>query len=182
MKPWKLTSCLHACLVGALATGVVVLLTLLSYQAKPNRRGWRQVKVGTMHWTGVLLGTALTGLFSYVWLFVGSTRSDAETQMTILFWLIVTFGLGTIVVGWGMYLITARALRWRGKSMVYANNGGEEKRTFQDVVALELTFWGHVAICFNDGSVVRLDPFAVGARELIDAVADHLNALPSDLN
>ena len=90
--------------VFALAGAIVVLLTYLGARSKPDQRGWRPVKAGAMHWFGVTLGGGLTGLFAYVWLFVGSSRADAEEQMAILFWLIVAFGVGTIIVAVNIHL------------------------------------------------------------------------------
>lgn len=167
-------------IVFALAGAVVVLLAFLGARSKPDQRGWRSVKAGAMHWFGVILGGGLTGLFTYVWLFVGSSRADAAEQMAILFWLIVAFGLGTIIVALNIHFSLARAIRWRGKSIAFAGKDRVEKRTFADITDMQSRLWGGIVVRFRDGAVLRLDPYATGARQLIDAISDFLAGQPNN--
>ncbi len=167
-------------LFGLIAAGVVYGLYALSRHSGADQRGWRHVKAGPMHLTGVSLGAALTGLMSYVWLFVGSSRPDAESQMTILFYLIIAFGCGSIIVALQAWMIGRRAIRWRGKSVRFSLGGQAETREFQDIAAIQQTLWGRVAFKFKDGAVLMLDPYAQGAGELIDAARDFLEAQPGN--
>ena len=131
-----------------------------------------------MHWTGLWLGTGLTVLFAYVWLFVGSSRADAESQMTILFCLILAFGTVTIGVGLQTWLITKRAVRWRGKTIRFTSRATAETREFGEIESANQTIWGSFTVEFRDGAVLKLDPNAKGAYELISAVADFLDVQP----
>ena len=38
--------------------------------------------------------------------------------------------------------------------------------------------WGGIAIRFRDGAVLRVDPYAKGATQLIDAISDFLERRP----
>ena len=165
---------LYRILVIVLAAGVVAVLGLLGIQSKPDQRGWRAIKASATHWAGVWLGAPLTGLFAYVWLFVGSSRADAEHQMTILFWLIIAFGLVTIIVGVTMVMIARRAVRWRGTTIAFTKGSQTEKRGFKDIVGWRSTFWGRVDLRFHDGSTLWLDPYAKGAPELLAAISAFL--------
>ena len=169
---------LYRIVVVALAAGVVVVLGLLGIQSRPDHRGWRDIKASAAHWTAIGLGAPLTGLFAYVWLFVGSSRADAEHQMTILFWLIIAFSLLTSIVGVIMVMITRRAVRWRGTAIIFAKDGQTDKRGFEDIAELRSTFWGRVDLHFRDGTMLWLDPHAKGAPELIEAVSDFLENDP----
>ncbi len=171
---------LRSLLIGTIATGVVLVLTMLGAQSRPNRKGWRAIKAGPMHWIGLGLGSALTVMMSYVWLFVGSSRPDAEAQMAILFYLILAFGTVTIIVGCQSWLITRRAIFWRGRSIRFAQAGAPQVREFQDVEALTKTIWGSVVVRFRDGAELKLDPYAKGAEELIATIDDLLNGGSGD--
>ena len=163
-------------LVVAIAAGVVTVLGLIGTQSRPDHRGWRKIKLGAMHWTGIGLGAPLTCLFAYVWLFVGSSRADAEQQMTILFWLIVAFGLVTIIVGVSMFLINKKAVRWRRQTIAFASKGQTEKRKFEEIVTVHTTMWGRVDLRFHDGTLLWLDPYAKGAPELIEAISNYIES------
>ena len=129
-----------------------------------------------MHWTGIVLGAGLAGLMLYVWLFVGSSRPDAESQMTILFCLICAFGSVTVIVGRQTWLITKRDVRWRGQTIKFAAQPMDEARNLNDVAAVKLTPWGAFALQFRDGTRIKLDANARGAQQLIDVVSSDLEA------
>ncbi|MGE3246519.1 MAG: hypothetical protein AB7F96_00980 [Beijerinckiaceae bacterium] len=166
---------IRSILIGAIAAGVVGILAMLGAQSRPNRKGWRAIKAGPMHWTGLGLGTALVILMSYVWLFVGSTRPDAEQQMSILFYLILAFGAGTIILGCQCWLLARRAIFWRGTTIRFTQGGAPQVRAFDDVEALATTMWGRAIVRFRDGTELTLDPHAQGAEELIARLDAMLN-------
>lgn len=161
-------------LVMALAGAVVLALAAASAQARPDHRGWRAIRPGPMHWTALILSAGLTCLLAYVWLFVGSSRPDAERQMNILFWLIVAFGGGGLIAGWSILAIGRRATRWRGQTIVFAGPDGETTRAFADVEALASSPLGSMRIIFRDGVRLVVDPYAKGASELLDKLAEFL--------
>ncbi len=152
------------------------MLTSLGLKTRPDFRGWRALKPGPLHWTGVGLGSALTGLFGYIWLFVGSSRPDAERQMTILFWLILAFGIGVLVVGFSIRRIARQSVRWRGDSIAFESPQGKRTFRFDDVSGLRKSPWGSVVLSFGDGTTLPLDPYATSAGDLIDGIAAHLEA------
>lgn len=162
--------------VITVAAAVVAALGAAGTASRPDQRGWRQITAGPMHWVGLALGSVLTGLMAYIWLFVGSGRADAERQMAILFWLIIAFGLGTSVCGICMTLIGRTAARWRGQTLVFTGTAGTVTREIEDIVAMRATLFGAIRVEFRDGTILRLDPYAQGAGELIERISARLQA------
>ena len=159
---------------GLVAAVVVSVLSLLAMRAPEDKTGWRRIVPSPMHWTGVGLGTGLVVLMAYVRLFVGSSRADAEQQMAILTWLIVAFALGTIVVALSMAEIRRRAIRFRGARVVWRRGGREIEADLGDVRDLRGSWQGDAVLCFRDGTILRLDPYARGAPELIERAQQRL--------
>lgn len=160
-------------IVAGLAAAVIVaVLAAVGGKAPPDKAGWRSIRPSGMHWTGVIIGTGLVLLMSYVRLFVGSSRPDAESQMAILGWLIVAFALGTIAVALSMAAILRRAIRWRGSRIVYRLGGREQEDDLTSVTDVRNNFVGHTVLKFADGMTLRLDPYAQGSRELIETVQE----------
>ena len=152
-------------LIPFVAAAAVALLALASARARPDARGWRSLRPGAMHWTALILGLGLTGLFLWMLLFVGSSRADAERQMTILFWLTLAFAAGTLVAGAQTLATSRRAARWRGETLVYRRRGVEARRRLDEIVAMGPSLSG-IRLRFADGETVDLDPYATGARDL----------------
>ena len=161
--------------VFVLAALVVAALGVASATAQPDQRGWRSITPSAMHWTGLWLGAALTGFMAYIYLFVGSTRPEGPHQMKVLFWLIVAFGLGTVISSISIWLVRRGAVRWRGSTITFADRTGNETQHLMDVVRLGGTPFGRVIVAFRDGTTLRLDPYASGAAELIEKIAGRLN-------
>ena len=158
-------------IVIALVSGLAVhLLAALAMRDAPDVRGWRHVKPGPMYRFGIWLGAGMTMFMAYIWLFVGSSRPDGAQQMQILYWLILAFGAGTIIVIWQGWQVRRTALRWRGDQMVWRAGGQEVSRRFSDIVGMEKSILGAVTIGFSDGTRLRVDPHASHAMALIDAV------------
>jgi len=170
---------LRVAVIG-LSAAVVVALGLACAQARPDRRGWRHLRAGAMHWTALGLCVALTCFMSFIWLFVGSSRPDAAFQMTVLFWLIVAFGLGGVVAGVSIIAVARSAIRWRGGEIAFAAKAGVETRALADIVAMRSTPWGSVSVAFSNGAMLRVDPYATGASQLLDAIAARLDAAKPD--
>ena len=116
-------------IVFLLAAGVVAALGAASATSQPDHRGWHVIAPSPMHWTALWLSAALSGFMTYIYLFVGSTRPDGAHQMQVLFWLIVVFGLGTIVSAVSIRLVRRSAVRWRGATIAF--NGPNGKQTHQ---------------------------------------------------
>ena len=165
---------LRSIIIGLVAAVLVSVLTALAVRAPPDKAGWRRIAPSGMHWTGIVLGGGLVLLMSYVRLFVGSSRADAESQMTILTWLIAAFAVGTIAVALSMAAIGRRAVRWRGARLLYRQDGQEHEADIATVTAVRNTMLGQTELRFADGKVLLLDPYARGARELIEAAEERL--------
>ena len=162
-------------IVGLIATILVSVLAAAVGKAPADKSGWRQIRPSAMHWIGIILGTGLALLMGYIRLFVGSTRPDAETQMAILTWLIVAFALCTVLTAWSVNRIRRQAIRWRGSRLVYNRHGDEREVDLSTVSDIGNDLMGRAELLFADGSVLRLDPYARGARELIEAVEERLS-------
>jgi hypothetical protein len=165
---------LRTIVAGLAATVVVAVLAALAGKAPPDKTGWRSIQPSSMHWTGVTLGTGLVLLMAYVRLFVGSSRPDAESQMNILTWLIAAFALGTIAVALSMAAIRRQGLRWRGSRLVFHRGGREHEADLDAVTGLRTNALGQAMLSFGDGTTLRLDPYARGAAQLIEAVEQRL--------
>lgn len=161
-------------ITGLVAAVVVAVLAALTGRAPPDKAGWRRIAPSGMHWAAIALGGGLVLLMSYVRLFVGSSRADAESQMTNLNWLIAVFAAATIAVALSMAAIDRRAVRWRGARLVYRRGGREHEADLAAVTSISNNLLGQTVLRFEDGSVLRIDPYARGARELIEAAEERL--------
>ena len=161
-------------LSGLFAGAPVAALSALAVRAPPDRAGWRRIAPGPMHWIGLGLGAGLVPLMVYVRLFVGSKRADAATQMEILTWLIVAFALGTVVLALSIATIRRRAIRWRGARVAWRRGGRERAADLGTVVAIRGNWLGYRVLAFEDGTALWLDPYARGARELLEAAETRL--------
>lgn len=161
-------------LIPFVAALAVALLALASARARPDAGGWRALRPGAMHWTALLLGLGLTGLFLWVLLFVGSSRADGERQMAILFWLTLAFSAGTLIAGLQALATSRRRARWRGETLVFREGGAECSRRLDEVVAIGPSLLG-MRLTFADGAAVHLDPYATGAHELFDRIGRRLS-------
>lgn len=162
----------YAIIAVAAAASVAVLAAAGSRQPE-DTAGWHRLRPGPMHWVGLGLSAALTGLLAWIWLFVGSSRADAEQQMAILFWLAIAFGLGTVAIGHSVLGIRRAAVRWRRNEISHAFGGGENTRPFAAITSMRPGLTG-VVLTFLDGTNLTVDPNAVSAAELIEAVGRHL--------
>lgn len=161
--------------IGLVSALGVLALTAWGSKSPPNRQGWRSIKPGGTYTVAIGGGTLFTLFLAWIWLFVGSSRADGEEQMRILFWLIVAFGLGTLITIFQYGQVRRAALRWRGDTLVWRGKGGAElSRKLSDTVALRKAFMGPIYIVFGDGAQVRVDPFAANAPALLERLAERL--------
>lgn len=165
---------LRPIIIGLVAAAMVTVLAALAVRASPDKAGWRRITPSAIHWTGILLGGGFVLLMIYVRLFVGSSRADAESQMTILTWLIALLGAGTIAVLLSMAAIVRQAVRWRGARLLYRRGGEEREADLATVRAIRNNWLGQAELHFASGRVLRLDPNARGARELIEAAEERM--------
>ena len=162
---------LRSFLIGFAAAAIVGLLAAWQRTTPPDDKGWRRVKVGAMHHVGLWLGGGLWLLFAYIRLFVGSDRADAATQMMWLNLLIAAFGVMWLGTAYSVIITRAVALRWRGQRLRFRLGGAPQECTFDDVLAVRRSALGWARIVFDEGLVVKVDPHARGAEQLLDLLA-----------
>lgn len=160
---------LSAALVAML---VVAALILVGRNAAPGTHGWRQIRPGAMHWTGLILCGGLALFMAYIWLFVGSSRPDGAQQMRILFWLTLFFAVGSVLMGWAILQIRSSGIEWRGSVIAFRDSrGSRTKYGFDEVASVRKDWLGRAVIGFADGRMTKLDLYATGADQLIEALA-----------
>lgn len=161
--------------IGLVSALCVLALTLWGSKSQPDQHGWRSIKPGGIYTVAIVLGTLATFGMAYIWLFVGSSRPDAEQQMHILFWLIMAFGAGTLITVFQYGAARRPAMRWRGETLVWRGKDGTElKRKLSQAVALRKAFMGPVYIAFEDGVEARIDPYTSNALILLGTLGKRL--------
>ena len=160
--------------IAVVVMTVQALLYRLQRRNVAMRDGWRYLTPGPMMWTGLVLGFGLTGLFSYIYLFVGSARPDAEFQMKMLLALTVSFNLITLLIAYSTVEV-----RW--------NETGIQRRTWlfsrramawPQLAAFGVEVSGYWWIRSYDGPKIRFSPYSNGFDQLVRKIADNL---PTDL-
>lgn len=145
------------------------LVSLLSRQTVP--KGWHALRPGAGHWFAAILSAALSTLVAWVYLFVGSARSDAAFQMRIAFLLSLAFGLGAIYSAWRIRAIKRENVRWRGTKVVRRGRGGQDETVANGrAFGWRRSFSGWYVLGFADGSMLYVDPYTNGASSLMTAL------------
>lgn len=160
--------CVGAALLAMLVVG---LLVIAGRTAALGTYGWRQIRPGAMHWTGFGLSATLALFMAYIWLFVGSSRPDGAAQMRILFWLILFFAGGSVLMGWAIHQARRAGIEWRGTIIALRGPSGVRLKYGFDVITSVRRDWmGRVILHFADGLRAPLDTYATGAAQLLDAL------------
>ena len=162
--------------IAAAVMTVQALLGRLQRRNASIRDGWRYLTPGPMVWTGLVLGIALTGLLSYVYLFVGSARPDAEFQMKVLLGLTVSFNLVTILIA---YSTVVEEVRWN-ETEIQRRTWLFSRRamTWPQLAAFSIEMSGYWWIRSYHGPKIRFSPYSNGFDQLVRKIADNL---PTDL-
>ncbi len=92
--------------------------------------------------------------------------------MKILTWLVILFGLLTIVTAIAMHALQRRSVRWRGTSLSFTRGSVTELRKFDEVQQVRVNLLGQAVVFFADGSFLRIDPHASGASELLELLEE----------
>jgi hypothetical protein len=155
------------------ATHAACLVATVTLLIVPPARfpDWQVVRPAAMHWTAYIGSWALSLLITWVWLFVGSGRYDAKTQMNIALGLIVAFGAAAAWSGIYIALLRETALRWRDTEIRWQ---AKQKEVFQEMTSFEefSRGWdGAVHIRFRDGTILKLDQYARNSVRLIEAIS-----------
>ena len=162
--PLALVAAVHvACLIASVAV----------LRAEPSRAsGWRVVGPSGMHWFAFLGCWALAVLISWVWLFVGSARNDAEVQMRYALGLVLAFGAGAAWSGFYIAQLRRMDLRWRGSAIQWRERGRDVAQDMGDFDAFRRAFSGAFHVRFRDGAILKLDPYAGNAEELMVVLSE----------
>lgn len=169
--------------IMVVAALVMAALASLDNKNPRDTKGWRQLKPGASYAFSIIGGVLMTLFLAYIWLFVGSSRPDGESQMRILFWMIMAFGGGTLITFFQYRAARRAAIRWRGNRLAWTGKAGVQySRTISDAVALEHQRFGPVYLVFADGLKLRIDPYTMHAKALIDTVTQSLYPHDSDLD
>lgn len=160
-------------MLGAVATCIALLIAAIAATPAATKTGWMQVRPGGMHWFSFYCSAALFALIAWVWIFVGSARSDAAFQMRIAFWLSFTFGIGAVYSGVLIRKLRKTALRMRGDQIAYIDaDGREANQSIADFTAFRRRWRGDYQLLFNDGTVIALDPYAKNSDEFMGRLFD----------
>jgi hypothetical protein len=162
--PLALVAAVHlACMLASVAV----------LRSGPSRvPGWRVVGPGSMHWFAFLGCWALAALISWVWLFVGSARLDAEAQMRYALGLVLAFGAGAAWSGFHIGKLRRMALRWRGAAIQWRERGRDVVQDIGDFDAFRRAFSGAFLFRFRNGVILKLDPYARNAEDLMAAISE----------
>lgn len=155
-----------ACLASAVA---------IARTSTPTFPGWHLVGPSFLHWFGFVGSWAFAILISWVWLFVGSARLDADFQMNVALVLAVGFCAGAVYTGFQIVALRHMALRWQDRKVHWREYGREMTQEFARVVSIHKKFGGELQIRFWDQSSLMLDPYARNASEFIACVSDALD-------
>jgi len=153
------------------ASGAVVAgLAAVAAASGRNVPGWRSLKPGVLHWTGIYLGSGLVLFMGYIRLFVGSSRADGPAQMTILSCLILVFGVLLLGTSFAVLALRRQAVRWRGTCVVFNGTAGTVQRDFATIADVQPNALGQIILTFTDGIRLRIDPYATSAGDLLDRI------------
>jgi hypothetical protein len=166
VTPWPL-----ALVVSVNLACLAALITVLR-SAPSDVPGWRAVGPGGTHWFCFVGCWAFATLISWVWLFVGSGRQDAEVQMRYALMLIFAFGGGAAWSGFYIARLRRMALRWRGTTIRWYGRGGEIVQDMGDFDAFRHAISGALHLRFRDGATLKLDLYSRNAEELAAAISE----------
>ena len=164
-----------AALLIAHAVCVAAVVSILGSRPRAYP-GWRLVAPSGTHWFCFVGSWAFGALMSWIWLFVGSARADAEFQMQVALLLAIAFVAGAAWCGFQIAAVRRMALRWRGDAICWQENARELRQGFARFDALRRRLDGAFEIRFADGSVLWLDFYARNASEFLARISEEIGA------
>src|SRR5262245_10486636 len=154
--------------------GACLLALAGLFRSAPRFEGWRVVGPSGMHWFCFAGCWAFATLISWVWLFAGSARHDAEAQMRYALLLVFAFGTGAAWSGFYIAQLRRTALRWRGTAIQWRQRGREIVEDMADFDAYRHAFSGALHLRFRDGAILKLDLYARNAEDFTIAIAQQV--------
>jgi hypothetical protein len=143
-------------MVGGVHLACLIALAMLFRNAPPESPGWRVVGPSGTHWFCFLGSWAFSALMSWVWLFVGSARRDAEEQLAYLLALMFAFGVGSVLSGFYMVRLRRMALRWRGGKLRWRVEGCDITQDMADLESWRQPWSSLIQLRFRDGTILKL--------------------------
>jgi len=165
-------------LVAAVHGACVLASVAIVLSARAALPGWRVVGPGGTHWFCFVGCWAFAALISWVWLFVGSGRHDAEIQMRYALGLVLVFGAGAAWSGFYIAQLRRMALRWRGTAITWRGQGREIAHDMSAFDAYRQALSGALHLRFRDGTILKLDLYSRNAQELATAISERTGAAP----
>ena len=162
-----------AALLAAHAACITASFTVSRCQTPPFP-GWHLLGPSGSHWFCFVGSWAFGALISWVWVFVGSARADAEFQMNVALLLAVVFC--TAGAGSGFYVAALRRkeLRWRGDVICWRERRQEMRQEFSSFDAIRRNWDGAFQIRFKDQSILKLDFYARNASEFLARFSEEI--------
>ena len=156
---------LYSGLVGAIVATALGYWTI-TYQEKVERdaNGWMALRpTATVHFA--FIGSfAFSALMLWLYLFVGSARTDADTQEFMMLVLFAVFGVAAMWTFWSAYLYK---VRWKGSKIEFGRLGRIHRYKVQQIAAKKYVAWrSEYAIEFEDGQRLFFSPYMRGGLEL----------------
>lgn len=158
---------------GAISAVAVVYLTRKSLRSPPDREGWHRIQPSAMHWAALVGSTALASLVLYVRVFVGSARADADSQMMAANGLIVGFFLSGAFVFRQIQITQKLNVFWRRSTLCFTSSDGCERLLpMTEIIGIRESWSGWLALRCKDETIIWLDQYARGARELCSRIVE----------
>jgi hypothetical protein len=156
-----------------LVTNLALLGLARAQRRSASRRdGWNYLTVSLAQWlvAGALLG--LTGLFLYVFYFVGSERADAASQLFALQLLIAGFATMSALMCWATF---SSFTRWNGEGVEQATLFlGHRAIRFTDIVDVRETWLDNLRIESANGTTIQIPKMHNGAHAFAEELARRL--------
>lgn len=161
---------MSALVSGFIGAGMAIAITAISTKTrrpvKSDTEGWKTLQTGWLI-NGTLIGSAgMSAFFGYIWLFVGSSRVDAEMQMLYALALFLVFGLCAIYLAWSCY---AKSVLWKGNQLKIVNVFGSTRTVrFRDIRNVSKNdLLGLYRLSFKDGKSIRISKEMRGIEQLL---------------
>jgi len=160
---------------------IILCLTHLAaayalFQVLRSRRtaaaGWRAVGPSAMHWFCFAGVWALSAFISWIWIFVGSSRPDADTQMMWALALALSFTIGAAWGGLHVANLRRTSLRWRGAQIRWEAKGATQAQEMTNIASARRRANGALRLTFADGSVFDLDIHARNADAFLASISE----------
>ena len=154
-------------LAGAIMMAIIVAIAFRTQKpAELDGEGWRVFRPAWLLHGWILALFGFAALMGYIYLFVGSSRPDAASQMVMLLILATASALGGLYLVWDLY---RRTFMWRGDILRVRTWGrGETLYRISEICAVfGRTDDYDYRLIFDDGSVLELQAHMHGVREFM---------------